>query len=59
MIKVYFETSSYSELVAVFDNENTYYACLPALEKLAKDNGFDCVTESVDEESNLSNLLTK
>jgi hypothetical protein len=57
MIKVYFETSSYSELVACFDDEQTYNACLLALEKLAKDNGFDSVTESVDDESNLRECI--
>ena len=48
MVKVYFETSSSADLVAVFDNEETYFACLPMLEKLAeKDRYF--VTESLEE----------
>jgi hypothetical protein len=47
MVKAYFETNSYSELVAVFKDEQTYQACLPALQKLAKKNNFDRVTESV------------
>lgn len=53
MIKVYFELDNwkYSELVAIFDNEETYSVCLPALEKLAKKNKFDFVTESVLETS--------
>lgn len=57
MIKVYFETEngSYAELVAIFDNEETYAACLPALEKLAKKNRMPKVTESV-EEKNLSEI---
>jgi hypothetical protein len=55
MIKVYFESQSHAELVAIFDNEETYDACLPALEKLAKESGM-VVTESIDEESNLNEL---
>ncbi|HHT9135836.1 MAG TPA: hypothetical protein ACFYEK_01185 [Candidatus Wunengus sp. YC60] len=50
MIKVYFETErpKYAEQVAIFDDEETYHACLPALEKLAKKHNFDLVTESVE-----------
>ena len=36
MVKVYFESSSHAELVAKFDNEETYNACLPMLEKEAE-----------------------
>lgn len=55
MVKVYFETENgYSELVAVFDNEETYTVCYPSLQKLAKQNGF-FITESVDD--NDINLL--
>lgn len=50
MIKVYFEVRHYAELVAKFNDEETYKACLPSLEKLAIDSGFDCVTESKTEE---------
>lgn len=52
MVKVYFENQngSYSELVAKFDNEETYFACLPALEIQAVKNGFESVTESINEE---------
>lgn len=56
MVKVYFETDSYSELVAVFDSEETYHVCLPSLEKMAEENGFDRVTESVDEEKEINQL---
>jgi len=49
MVKVYFETESYAELVAIFDNEATYDICFPALEKQALENGFMFVTESVEE----------
>jgi hypothetical protein len=54
MIKVYFETSSYCTMVAVFDNEETYYACLPSLEKLAEKDGY-FITESL-EESDINDL---
>jgi hypothetical protein len=52
MVKVYFELDNgkYAELVAIFDNEETYDVCLPALEKLAKKHNFDMVTESVVED---------
>ena len=36
-----------SHMVAQFDEESTYMACLPALEKLANSNGY-VVTESMD-----------
>lgn len=48
MIKVYMETNSTAELVAIFENEETYLACLPALEKLKKKHNFDEITESVE-----------
>lgn len=53
MVKVYFELDKckYSELVAIFDSEEAYMVCLSALEKLAKENKFDFVTESVLETS--------
>ena len=48
MVKVYFEMDgSHAELIAIFDDEDTYIACLPALEKLRKKHGFDMVTESI------------
>lgn len=58
MVKVYFELDNgkYAELVAIFDNEETYDVCLPALEKLAKKNNFDLVTESIDETTELKDL---
>ena len=57
MVKVYFETenSKYAELVAKFDSEETYAACFEALESLAKKNGFDFVSESVEEELSINN----
>lgn len=51
MVTVFFEMDNgYAEIVAKFDNEETYMACLPALELLAGQNGFDRVTETVNEE---------
>jgi len=46
-VKVYFETSSSSDLVATFTDESLYIACLPVLEAQAKEDGM-FVTESVD-----------
>jgi hypothetical protein len=58
MIKVYFEIKQkYAELVAIFDSEETYAVCLPSLEKLALENGFDIVTESIDEEVSINQLV--
>ena len=48
MVKVYFESNSHAELVAKFDNEETYNACFPMLEKKAERAGM-IVTETVDE----------
>ena len=51
MVKVYFENSngSYSELVAKFYSEEIYLACLPSLEKIAIQNGFEYVIETIEE----------
>jgi len=49
MIKVYFETDSYSELVATFEDEELYIACLEILEKKAIERNFNMVTESVND----------
>ena len=49
MVKVYFETENgggYAELVAVFNTEELYIACLPALEFEANAMGM-VVTENV------------
>lgn len=51
MIKVYFETSVYCELVAIFADEKTYHACLPALEIKCKQERFEFISESVDDTS--------
>lgn len=49
-IKVFFETNSYCEQVAVFFDEETYATCLPALKRQATNNRFLRVTESICED---------
>ena len=53
MITVYFEAKAAAHIVAQFDSEETYMACLPALEKLAALKGY-IVTESVSEEGEVN-----
>jgi hypothetical protein len=48
-VTVFFEAKAGSHIVAQFDEESTYMACLPALEKLATSQGY-IVTESLDYE---------
>jgi len=48
MIKVYFESKSHAELIATFESEELFNACLPILEQQAKDKGMK-LTESVDQ----------
>jgi hypothetical protein len=47
MIKVYFENSVAAEIVATFESEDTYMACLPALKEQCKELGYVFVTEKV------------
>jgi hypothetical protein len=46
-VAVYFEANAGAHMVAQFDEESTYMACLPALEALASQQGYT-VTESLD-----------
>jgi hypothetical protein len=46
-VAVYFEAKIGAHIVAQFDEEATYMACLPALEALAESKGY-IVTESMD-----------
>jgi hypothetical protein len=46
-VAVYFEANAGAHSVAQFDSEETYMACLPALEALAASKGYT-VTESLD-----------
>lgn len=48
MIRVYFESNAHAELVATFESEELYMACLPTLEKLASWQRM-IVTETIDE----------
>jgi len=52
MIKIYFESRNYSEMVAIAKDEEIYMACLPGLKKLAKSQGM-MVTESLMEDRQL------
>ena len=52
MIKIYFESRNYSEIVAIAKDEEIYMACLPGLKKLAKSQGM-IVTESLMEDRQL------
>jgi hypothetical protein len=49
-VTVFFEAKAGAHVVAQFDEESTYMACLPALEVLAKSQGY-IVTESVGAET--------
>lgn len=49
MVKVYFEHKGYAELVATFAEESLFEICLPILEEEAELNGFDFVSESIEE----------
>lgn len=62
MIRVFFEGKGHAELVAVFFDEYTYNDCLPKLERLCKDMGYDEVTESIEysvASEDLINLMRK
>lgn len=48
-VTVFFESKEGAHVVAQFDEESTYMACLPTLEKLAASQGY-IVTESMDYE---------
>lgn len=50
MIKVYIDYNTTSELIATFYDESIYMSCLPALEKVAKENN-GVLIESIDSES--------
>jgi hypothetical protein len=48
-VTVFFEANAGAHIVAQFDEESTYMACLPTLEQLAASQGY-IVTESLDYE---------
>tara|TARA_R110002051_G_scaffold240151_3_gene300729 strand:- start:814 stop:963 length:150 start_codon:yes stop_codon:yes gene_type:complete len=49
MIRVYFERGYASEEVAMFHDEETYMACLPRLEELARKQKWERVTETIND----------
>jgi hypothetical protein len=57
MVRVFFERGGYAELVAVFMDEYTYKDCVPALERLCKDMGFDRLTESIEYSQDTEDLI--
>ena len=50
MIRVYFESSSYAELVATFETDELYMQCLPTLEKEAERMDMMVTESMVDDE---------
>ena len=56
MIKVYFETNVHAELVAIFNDEEAYHACFYALDLLREQQGYDIITESVEDDIELNDL---
>jgi hypothetical protein len=56
MVKVYFESGSHADLVAIFDNDETYNVCVEALEKLAEKNRM-ILTESVENDITIDSIL--
>lgn len=56
-VKVYFESSVMAEAVAVFDDEETYNACYPALKKLAKKHHWPLITESIVDEVDMNDIF--
>lgn len=52
MIKVYFESGRHAELVATFESESVYMACLPILEVLASEQRM-IVTESIADDTEM------
>ena len=52
MIRIYFESNAHAELVATFENEDLYIACLPTIEELAIEQRL-IVTETIDEHESI------
>ena len=53
----FYGRGGHAELVAVFMDEYTYKDCVPALERLCKDMGFDKMTESIEHSVATENLI--
>lgn len=56
MVKVYFESSSHAELVAVFDDEQLYMDCVHILESVASERNM-ILTEFIDNKLDLDNII--
>ncbi len=56
MIKVFFYYGSCTELIAIFESEDIYNACVSALESRAETVGAE-LTESVTEDGGLEDLI--
>jgi hypothetical protein len=57
MVKVYFERKNFAKLVAIFEEEQDYKEIFTELEILAYSQGFEKVTESIEEHLNLYNIV--
>lgn len=56
MVKIYFEGCGDAELVAMFNDMDTYVICMKVLQRFAEANG--CIlTESDEEDIELSDLI--
>lgn len=58
MVIAYLESGSHADVVGIFDDEETYEACVPALEKLAEKHRMT-LTESVRDEQSILELYHK
>lgn len=47
MVQVFFENKGYAEGAALFPTEEVYFACVPVLTKIAKEQGYKLVTENI------------
>jgi hypothetical protein len=59
MVRVYFEKGNHADLIAAFMDEYTYKDCVPALERLCKDLGYDRMTESIEYSLMSQQLVTE
>jgi hypothetical protein len=55
MVKVYFERKGFAKLIAIFEEEQDYKEIFTELEILALSQGFEKVTESVEEHLTITN----
>jgi hypothetical protein len=50
MVKVYFESGSHAELVAIFDTDENYMVCADALDREAKKHRMFVTTSEVEQD---------